>query len=164
MSCDGSSKAIRALLNYSKNFQSGAPNHPHSCFHGCPHGRRQCPYWDVASTTPPVSHSKHDQPTTCPLGHIQVEDSIFHSPSCPVPQPWVQPLHPIHCASRTRRNASELSSQLPNLEQSLDEAWPEEMVHIHEDAQVALHSKIEEAHGIIDRHDAQMTVAKSDYN
>ena len=61
-------------------------------------------------------------------------------------------------------NAGELSSWPPNLEQSLDEAWPEEMAHICEDVRAALHSKIEEAHGIIDRHDAQMTAAKSDYN
>ena len=37
-------------------------------------------------------------------------------------------------------------------------------MHICEDVQAALHSEIEEAHGIIDSHDAQMTAAKSDYN
>ena len=61
-------------------------------------------------------------------------------------------------------NASELSSQPPNLEHSLDEAWPEEMACICKDTQAALCLEIEEAHGIIDRHDAQMTAAKSDYN
>ena len=29
---------------------------------------------------------------------------------------------------------------------------------------MAIHSEIEEAHGIIKRHDSQMTAAKSDYN
>ena len=61
-------------------------------------------------------------------------------------------------------NAGELSSRLPNLEHSLNEAWLEQMAHIHEDARAALHSEIEEAHGIIDRHDAKMTAAKLDYN
>ena len=31
-------------------------------------------------------------------------------------------------------NAGELSSQLPHLDQALDEAWPEEMAQIREDA------------------------------
>ena len=60
-------------------------------------------------------------------------------------------------------NTSELSSQLPCLEQALDEAWPEEMAQIHEDAQTALHAKIEEVHHIINEHDAQMANAKLDY-
>ena len=60
-------------------------------------------------------------------------------------------------------NAGELSSQLPRLEQALDKAWPEEMVRIHEDTWTALHSKIEEAHRIINEHDAQMSTAKSYY-
>ena len=60
-------------------------------------------------------------------------------------------------------NTSELSSQLPCLEQALDEAWPEEMAQIHEDARTALHSKIEEVHHIINEHDAQMANAKLDY-
>ena len=61
-------------------------------------------------------------------------------------------------------NAGELSSQLPNLEQWLNEAWPEEMACICEDVRAALHSEIEEAHSIIDRHDTQMTAAKLDCN
>ena len=60
-------------------------------------------------------------------------------------------------------DASELSSWLPRLEQALDEAWPEEMARIREDAWTALHSEIEEAHRILDEHDAQMATAKSDY-
>ena len=60
-------------------------------------------------------------------------------------------------------NAGELSSQPPCLEQALDEAWPEEMVRICEDAWTALRSEIEEAHCIINEHDAQMATAKSDY-
>ena len=60
-------------------------------------------------------------------------------------------------------NASELSSRPPCLEQALDEAWPEEMVRIREEVQTALRSEIEEAHCIIDKHDAQMATAKSDY-
>ena len=60
-------------------------------------------------------------------------------------------------------NAGELSSRPPHLEQALDEAWPEEMARICEDAQTALHSEIEEAHCIIDEHDVQMAAAKSDY-
>ena len=67
----------------------------------------------------------------------------------------------VHLACRG--NASELSSQPPCLEQALDEAWPEEMVRIHEDARTALRSEIEEAHCIIGEHDAQMAAAKSDY-
>ena len=61
-------------------------------------------------------------------------------------------------------NASKLSSWPPNLENLLDEAWPEEMARIRKDAQAALHSEIEEAHGIVNGHDAQMTATKSDYN
>ena len=38
------------------------------------------------------------------------------------------------------------------------------MAHIRKDTQAALRSEIEEAHGIIDQHDAQMAAAKSDYN
>ena len=60
-------------------------------------------------------------------------------------------------------NAGELSSWQPRLEQALDEAWPEEMVRIREDAQTALRSEIEEVNCIIDEHDAQMATAKSDY-
>ena len=56
-------------------------------------------------------------------------------------------------------NASELSSWPPRLEQALDEAWPEEMACIREDAWTVLHSEIR----IIDKHDAQMAAAKSDY-
>ena len=37
------------------------------------------------------------------------------------------------------------------------------MVRICEDTWTALHSEIEEAHCIIDEHDAQMATAKSDY-
>ena len=60
-------------------------------------------------------------------------------------------------------NTGKLSSQPPHLEQALDEAWPEEMAQIREDVWTALHSEIEEAHCIIDEHDAQMATAKSDY-
>ena len=60
-------------------------------------------------------------------------------------------------------NAGELSSWPPHLEQALDEAWPEEMVQIHEDVRTALCSEIKEAHHIINEHDAQMATAKSDY-
>ena len=60
-------------------------------------------------------------------------------------------------------NAGKLSSWPPRLEQALDEAWPEEMARIHEDTETALHSEIEEAHRIIDKHDAQMATAKLDY-
>ena len=60
-------------------------------------------------------------------------------------------------------NTGELSSWPPRLEQALDEAWPEEMTGICEDAWTALRSKIEEAHCIINEHDAQMAAAKSDY-
>ena len=60
-------------------------------------------------------------------------------------------------------NAGELSSRPPRLEQALDEAWPEEMARIREDARTALHSEIEEAHRIINEHNAQMAAAKSDY-
>ena len=67
----------------------------------------------------------------------------------------------VHLARRG--NAGELSSQLPRLEQALDEAWHEEMARIHEDTRTALRSKIKEAHCIIDKHDAQMATAKSDY-
>ena len=60
-------------------------------------------------------------------------------------------------------NASKLSSWPPCLEKALDEAWPEEMVQIREEARTALRSEIEEAHRIIDKHDTQMATAKSDY-
>ena len=60
-------------------------------------------------------------------------------------------------------NAGELSSRPPRLEQALDEAWPEEMVRIREDARTALHSEIEEVHCIIDEHNTQMAAPKSDY-
>ena len=60
-------------------------------------------------------------------------------------------------------NAGELSSRPPCLEQALNEAWPEEMVWIHEDMQTAFCSELEEVHCIINKHDAQMATAKSDY-
>ena len=37
------------------------------------------------------------------------------------------------------------------------------MARIREDARTALHSEIEEAHRIINEHDAQMAAAKLDY-
>ena len=58
---------------------------------------------------------------------------------------------------------SKLSSWLPHLKKALNEAWPEEMAWIREDVQTALRSEIEEAHRIIDKHDAQMATAKLDY-
>ena len=67
----------------------------------------------------------------------------------------------VHLACRG--NAGKLSSWTPRLEQALDEACPEEMARIHEDVRTALRSEIEEAHRIIDEHDAQMATAKSDY-
>ena len=60
-------------------------------------------------------------------------------------------------------NAGELSSWPPCLEQALDEAWPEEMAQICEDAQTALRSEIEDTHCIIYEHGAQMATAKLDY-
>ena len=60
-------------------------------------------------------------------------------------------------------NTGELSSRPPHLEQALDEAWPEEIVQIHEDVQTALCSEIEEVYHIIDEHDAQMATAKLTY-
>ena len=75
----------------------------------------------------PVSHSKCDQLTACPLGHSRVEDSISthllaqcHNTGYDLCAQYI-----VHLAQGG--NAGELSSQLPNLEQSLDEALPEEM-------------------------------------
>ena len=154
---------IKALLNYLKNFEVEPQSTLALAFVVAPMEEDSAP----TRTLPPPPPQSVTQSVTDLLRAHQATSkwkivssthllAQCHDTGCNLCAQYI-----VHLA---QGNASELSSQPPNLEQSLDEAWPEEMAHICEDAQAALCSEIEEAPSIIDRHDAQMTAAKSDYN